>query len=371
VITRRKFVKKAATGVVGAAGAASITGCHEYLADPFTTDGEIDVLDKKKIVKKISTVWMAPFRLNRDQWRLYLDWLVEHRFYGTVFSLSRSIGNDGEISDAYPKYMNLQARNPILFEHIDWMISEAESRGIMTHLLAFWANPHLNGQTAENMYEYCKFLGERYGNHSNVGAWVIGGDWVDSSGRGLEVDNYPKYDQMMKGLRDAGATQKMYHHNGSGCGHMADNELLDGWYTQFGHGWVGHEPETTQVKLDETWRANNEKECHVGEAGYPGLFFEEMDDAVKKEDVLISLDKQLEWYQNNYGKYGTIYHVNGFSEHWQCWTTPCRDNGVPKLFFVEGDNMSFEESLDSEYYSSTEHELSDKIDAFNALYQVG
>ncbi len=343
-------------------------GCHEYLSDPFAHSGELDVPDFKKIVRKVSTVWMAPHRLDRDGWRNYLDWLVEHRFHGTVYSLSPSVGSASGNQVGRPSFGSLTSPGAQLFDEVDWMISEAASKGIKTHLLAFWANPFLARVSGDDLFTYCKWLGERYGKVSDVEAMIIGGDWLDNTDRGTEIENYPKYDRMLEGFSEAAIDQKIYHHNGSGCGHLADRELLDGWYTQFGHGWVVDNPHTTHIKLIDTWEKNKDKECHVGEAGYPNLFFEEMPRPVSGEDVITSMRATLQWYRDHYRKEGPIYHVNGFSEHWQVWTAEARDMGIPKYFTLPDDQKTFEESLENVVYSETEHALSDLIDEHNAQY---
>jgi hypothetical protein len=68
------------------------------------------------------------------------------------------------------------------WDHVDWVVAQAQQRGMRIALLPVWADKQVGSLvTTENARAYGKFLGERYGNDV---VWVMGGD----DGAGGEED---------------------------------------------------------------------------------------------------------------------------------------------------------------------------------------
>lgn len=61
------------------------------------------------------------------------------------------------------------------WDHVDYIVDQAEARGIYTALLPTWGSHVLNGTiNASNAQAYGQFLGSRYANKAVI--WVLGGD---------------------------------------------------------------------------------------------------------------------------------------------------------------------------------------------------
>lgn len=128
-----------------------------------------------------NTGWLMPERLNRDEVAYYLErcslagynvvliqvvnGVPATNFYGQSsmpdgFDFSR-IDRDGMYG-----YWN----------HIDYIVRTAESKGIYIGMVCIWGGLVRNGQMDEEQAQrYGTFLGERYKSCPNI-VWIIGGD---------------------------------------------------------------------------------------------------------------------------------------------------------------------------------------------------
>jgi len=127
------------------------------------------------------------------------------------------------------------------FAHVDFVIAEAQSRGLYVGLLPTWGDkwnqmwgtgPEIF--TPDNAYLYGKLLGERYRIYDNI-IWILGGD------RPLtEEHHFAVIDAMAKGLHDGdgGKFLKTLHPSGasSSSAYVHNRDWLDFNMMQSGHG---------------------------------------------------------------------------------------------------------------------------------------
>ncbi|EPX57642.1 hypothetical protein D187_004781 [Cystobacter fuscus DSM 2262] len=109
------------------------------------------------------------------------------------------------------------------WDHVDFIVSEAESRGIYTALLPTWGSHVLNGTlNTSNAQAYGQFLGSRYAGKPII--WVLGGDrspagyeavWrALAKGIALGVSGTEDYAQLLMTYHPPGAaTSSTWFHN--------------------------------------------------------------------------------------------------------------------------------------------------------------
>jgi len=160
----------------------------------FTLSAQITVSDNHRYLLRNGrpffwlgdTAWELFHRLNREEAGLYLRHRAAQGF--TVIQAVILAEFDGlHTPNAYGEVPLLQddpARpNEAYFEHVDHIISKADSLGLVIGLLPTWGDkvwkaswgkgPEIfNPQNAE---AYGKWLGQRYGSRRNI-VWILGGD---------------------------------------------------------------------------------------------------------------------------------------------------------------------------------------------------
>ena len=99
--------------------------------------------------------------------------------------------------------------NAAYFDHVDWVIDEAERRGIIVALLPIWSNaliaPWNTIVNEEQAGAYGRYLGDRFSDRTNI-IWVLGGDT-------MVYDKGPIHRSMAGGIkaRDAGRKLVTFH----------------------------------------------------------------------------------------------------------------------------------------------------------------
>jgi hypothetical protein len=126
--------------------------------------------------------------------------------------------------------------NEAFFKNADSVIDKANARGMTMAILPLWFKTWMQGRnaadfTSKTMYNYAKFLGERYRDKPGI-VWVIGGDMP-----GANV--VPLAAEMARGLRDGdgGSHLITYHPTGrqSSSFWFQDAPWLDFDVLQSGH----------------------------------------------------------------------------------------------------------------------------------------
>ena len=104
------------------------------------------------------TGWLLPHKLNRREICLYLDDCQRNEM--NVVQVQVITGDGKE-----PNWRKM-----------DFIVREAEQRGIYIAMVAVWGSQVKNGNmTAERAAEYGRFLARRYAHHPNI-IWLMGGD---------------------------------------------------------------------------------------------------------------------------------------------------------------------------------------------------
>lgn len=137
------------------------------------------------------TAWELFHRLDRDQAELYLENRRSKGF--TVIQAVLLAEMDGlNVPNAYgftPLYNNdpssprvLSGSNNDYWDHVDFIVEEAEDRGMVMALVPTWGEwvtPRFVDEpvfkTPEQGYRYGNFLGKRYRRQENL-VWILGGD---------------------------------------------------------------------------------------------------------------------------------------------------------------------------------------------------
>ena len=127
------------------------------------------------------------------------------------------------------------------FAHVDFVIKEAQDRGMYIGLLPTWGDkwnriwgvgPEIF--TPENAFAYGELIGKRYRNFDNI-VWILGGDRVMT-----EEHHFAIIDAMARGLRagDGGKFPMTLHPCGaqSSSAFVHDRDWLDFNMMQSGHG---------------------------------------------------------------------------------------------------------------------------------------
>ncbi len=107
--------------------------------------------------------------------------------------------DNGEVSFAHP--------NEAYWQHVDAVLNYMEQKGLVAYLIPLWASNFSSHFTKADHYTLGKFIGTRYREQKNV-LWVLGGDE-----RNVSLN---KYQEMLRGLKDAGVTQLISMHPRSG-----------------------------------------------------------------------------------------------------------------------------------------------------------
>lgn len=195
------------------------------------------------------TAWELFHRLNREEALQYLDTRARQRF--TVVQAVALAEVDGlNTPNAYGK-LPLQERDPArpavtpdpkdydYWDHVDFIVNEAEKRGLYIALLPSWGSWVVDENrrvfTPQNAQAYGEFLGRRYKNKPLI--WVLGGD---RRADGVET----VWRAMAKGIalgvsgkEDYSRVLMTYHPHGGGTSssHFHEDVWLDFNMHQTGH----------------------------------------------------------------------------------------------------------------------------------------
>lgn len=137
--------------------------------------------DGKPFVMQADTAWWLAERSMRDDVITYLDKRREQGF--NVVMVAATFAKDEAVNVYGQKIWTDDAStpNPVFFEHIDYLIDQAEARDMRIALLPAWLRhvtpPEGSGLTVDNAYGYGRWIGERYRDRNLI--WVLGGDDAD------------------------------------------------------------------------------------------------------------------------------------------------------------------------------------------------
>lgn len=220
------------------------------------------------------TDWELFHRLTREE----ADFLLETRAaqgFNTIFAVALAEFDGLRVPNIYgeiPLHDNDPTRpNEAYFQHVDYVITKAESLGLLTALLPTWGDKWNLGQggifsggmqvfAPENAAVYGAWIGQRYANKSVI--WILGGD--------RSVDNETHraiIEAMAQGISQSGASQLMGFHpcgGQSSSRNFHDSDWLDFNMLQSGH--CGEQPNANMIAAD--YAMQPAKPCMDGEPRY-------------------------------------------------------------------------------------------------------
>lgn len=128
------------------------------------------------------------------------------------------------------------------WDHVDYCLQAIKERGMYAAALPFWGRRYVNAShtahskpvfTTDNIFQYGKFLGERYGDEPNI-IWVNGGDVKANAG-----GDYLKHYRLFAGGLLSGVTGKDLKRDEQ---NSAWNEVL-----------MTYHPDGAPLKNSSTW----------------------------------------------------------------------------------------------------------------------
>lgn len=156
------------------------------------------------------TAWELFHRLDREEAELYLE---NRRQKGMNVVQAVALAEIDGLRDPNP-YGHLPLidedptkPNELYFQHVDYIINLANTKGIYIALLPTWGDKVNRGQwgagpivfNPENAYSYGNYLGQRYRNHKNI-VWILGGDRPAVH---FDQDYAPIWNAMARGIQAA------------------------------------------------------------------------------------------------------------------------------------------------------------------------
>ena len=195
------------------------------------------------------TAWELFHRCDKEEADMYLQKRAEQGFNVIqAVALAEINGlNDPNPYGQTPLFNNDPATpNPAYFEHVDYIISSAEKRGIYIALLPTWGDKLFKNSwgvgpevfTPENARIFGNWIGDRYKDRNNV-IWIIGGDRNPREG----TNDIEVWNQMAEGIAESAGgydgTLMSYHpqpkEDGGSSTWFHDEPWLDFNMHQTGH----------------------------------------------------------------------------------------------------------------------------------------
>ena len=154
------------------------------------------------------TAWKLFVQLDRDEADKYL-WDRKNKQFTVI--QAHLLGWATDEANAYGEAPftggDFDRPNEAYWRHADYVINRADSLGLYLALLPAWGRTYVDdhrGNDAprplsgepEKAYRYARWLGERYGDKTNV-IWVLGGD--------VRPERHAIYERMAQGLADGAA----------------------------------------------------------------------------------------------------------------------------------------------------------------------
>lgn len=267
------------------------------------------------------TAWELFHRLNREQADTYLTNRAEKGFtviQAVVLSQINGLDEPNPYGQLPLKNKDPQKPNEAYFQHVDYIVSQAEKLGLFIGMLPTWGkywsmnNPKQVIFNEKNARAYGKFLGERYKNNSII--WILGGD------HNIHTDSERKIiEAMALGLRagDGGKHLITFHPRGPGLSsdYFHDAKWLDFNMFQSSHGAHDHD---NGLFAEHDYALNPPKPTLDGEPRYEtipaGFYFAGMNPQDRIDDYDC---RQAAYFSILAGACG---HTYGHNSIWQMWT---------------------------------------------------
>jgi hypothetical protein len=216
------------------------------------------------------TAWSLPNKATPAEVEQYFDHLAANGFSGAWIMTAPHYWQGGLADENYAgeAMESFSSPNPTYLAHIDYLLDEAAERGLQLALAIAWTVDYAGERpgaqnhpvpafddwfdpddpnVGQKAFDYGFLVGERWGGHPGVYAWVLGGDywWGGAS----ELLTEEAVVQMAAGLEAAGAPQPVTYGPGgfSSSWHLfADASWVD--IVSFNHHCL--QPEQLQAELE-------------------------------------------------------------------------------------------------------------------------
>jgi len=266
------------------------------------------------------TAWELFHRLNGEEVDTYLANRAKKGFtvIQAVVLAERSGLDEPNPYGALPlKSKDPQKPNEAYFEHVDYIVHQAEKLGLVIGMLPTWGkywsmnNPKQVIFTEENARAFGKFLGKRYKNSSII--WILGGDHNIHTAKERKI-----IEAMASGLRagDDGKHLITFHPRGPGLSsdYLHDSEWLDFNMYQSSHGAHDHD---NGLFAEHDYALNPPKPTLDGEPRYEtlpvGFYFAGTNPQSRFDDYDC---RQAAYWSLLAGACG---HSYGHNSIWQMW----------------------------------------------------
>jgi hypothetical protein len=270
------------------------------------------------------TAWELFHRLDREEATRYLEDRARKGF--TVIQAVALAELDGLTVPNPYGHLPLVDGDPArpvedYFAHVDFVVSKAESLGLVVGMLPTWGKYWKSGDakifTPASARGYGEFIARRYREKPIV--WILGGDQnVDTP------DERAIVDAMAAGIRagDGGRHLITFHPRGPGqsSSQLSDAAWLDFHMTQSSHGARDHD---TGLFIEQDLAATPPRPALDGEPRYEhipvGFYLRDHDrlDRFDDDDV-----RQAAWWAVMAGAAGHTYGHNSVWQMWQPGRTP-------------------------------------------------
>lgn len=101
--------------------------------------------------------------------------------------------------------------NEAWFTHIDYIVNQAEARGLYIALVVIWGTEASKFSSANQAFTYGQWLGNRYKDKSNV-IWIVAGEYL---GSGSSSSTLEKWRQLGLGLKNGSQNKHLVTIHGS------------------------------------------------------------------------------------------------------------------------------------------------------------
>ena len=234
-----------------------------------------------------------PFLYNADTgWKLFnkleknevIEYLIDRKQKKFTVIQTMLTGFAGEINvfgvGPFQDINDFETLNAPYFDHVDWVIRQADSLNLVLAIAPLWAGCCREGYSGkeaamsknggDKTYDFGEYLGSRYGSYSNI-IWIIGGD------------NDPHEDkdtmrQLALGIKSMSPIQLMTYHAASthsSSDVWEDENWIDivmtyTYFRGFDKAWNKNQPDVYEVNFKE-YQKEPIKPFFLGESTYEGM----------------------------------------------------------------------------------------------------
>ena len=250
------------------------------------------------------TGWLMPQRLNRDEVSYYLNKCKDAGYNMVQVQVlngvpSMNIYGQYSMTDGF-KFKDINRKGIYgYWDHMDYIIKSAASRGIYIGMVCIWGTPVEQGLMNEKeAVAYGKFLAERYKDEPNI-IWMIGGD--------IRGDNKTEvWDALANSIRSIDKGHLMtFHPRGrtTSATWFNDREWLDFNMFQSGHRRYGQRNGDGDYPIEENTEEDNWRFVEASQAKTP--LKPVIDDEPIYEDIPQGLHdpNETRWNQHDVRRY--------------------------------------------------------------------